>query len=137
VYRLLANYRRRGVPCHDAYLREYYRLPEHLTEFRALAWDVYIGMKIVVTSNISTALGIANGTLAIVSSINFPAGTTFAPLTTRLADVPTLVQVASLMPTSIVIDIADRASMVDEPHPLFEGLTKNQFPLATDAGTGT
>jgi len=31
VYRLLADCCRRGVPCHDAYLREYYRLPEHLT----------------------------------------------------------------------------------------------------------
>ena len=27
----LADCRGRGVPCHDAYLREYYRLPEHLT----------------------------------------------------------------------------------------------------------
>jgi len=33
------------------------------------------------------------------------------------------------MYTCIHIDIADCASMVDEPHPLFEGLTKNQFPL--------
>jgi len=77
VYRLLADCRSRDVPCHDAYLHEYYRLPEHLTEFRALAWDVYIDMKIDITSNISTALGIGNGTLAIVSSINFPAGHNF------------------------------------------------------------
>jgi len=90
---------------------------------------VYIGIKIVVTSNNSTILGIANGTLAFVSSINLPASTTFAPLTTRLADVPTLVQVASVMPTSIVIEIAGRASMANEPHPVFEGLTKCKFPL--------
>jgi len=31
VYCLLADCRRRGVPCHNAYLRECYRLPEHLT----------------------------------------------------------------------------------------------------------
>jgi len=90
---------------------------------------VYIGIKLVVASNISTILGIANGTLAIISSINFPASSTFAPLPTRLADVPTLVRVASVIPTSIVIDIADRASVENEPHSLFEGLTKNQFPL--------
>jgi len=37
--------------------------------------------------------------------------------------------VASAMPTSIVLNIADHALMMDEPHPLFEGLSRNQFPL--------
>jgi len=56
VYRLRADCRRKGVPCHEAYLREYHRLPDHLTEFRALACDMYIGVNIVVTCNISTVL---------------------------------------------------------------------------------
>jgi len=79
AYRLLADSRRRGAPCHDAYLREYYRLLEDLTGVPCLGMGRVHrqSIKIVVTSNISTILGIANGTLAIIPSINFPASNNF------------------------------------------------------------
>ena len=89
-------------------------------KFRALAWDVYISMKNVVTSSISTNLGVAIfyqlSCQYNFRSVNYSCGGRTNPRPSRFS-------------YTIVIDIADRASMTNEPHPLFEGLTKNQFPL--------
>jgi len=58
-------------------------------------------MCICITNNLSTALDVANGTLATIASFQFPKGKTYTTGTTRLAGRRTVVIVPSAMPEYI------------------------------------
>ena len=137
VFRLKSHCKVMSLTPPDEHLNEYYRLPESLSEFRPLSADLYVGMCICITNNLSTALDVANGTLATIASFQFPEGTTYTTETTRLAGRRTVVTVPSAMPEYIVVNLAGRDADAEHPHPVFDGLRANQFPLVLPQLTST
>ena len=130
VYRINASIKptkRGAAPYTESYVSGLRKLLDKTTAFCPLQLDLYIGASVVVSQNLATSLGVANGTVAKVSRILFDATCTFAnEIVTLNADM-VQVSVASQMPLAVVIRIAPDAT----PSATYIGLTKGEFPVCT------
>ena len=77
VLRLFAGVQSRGRALSTLEREVLLSLPSQVTGDLEMVLDLHCGLSILVTKNLATELGVANGSRGVVEGLQFPAGTTF------------------------------------------------------------
>ena len=143
TFRIMALLTSNGSPITDPSLRtKIYRAPPNKCDMYHPILDIYVGMPVLVTKNISVDIGIANGSHAVIQNIVFPPTTTFSIIITTSG---AFVKLPSQHPLYILLKITDSvitcnfhtlrtpSATSNNPPPL--PLEPGVFPITTSTKT--